>query len=71
MAEKLNNFEKFEREKKSDFSPTQTPSDDWLGALDCLTTGLVLINTQSLENSKSKFDTWVALYKNPAVVGWK
>ena len=31
MAEKLNNFEKFERKKKSDFSPvlTQTAPDDW------------------------------------------
>ena len=28
MAEKLNNFEKFERKKKSDLFSTQTPLDD-------------------------------------------
>ena len=36
MAEKLNKFEKFEK----DFSPVLNP-DDWPDALDCLTIGLV------------------------------
>ena len=43
MAQKLNNFEKFE-EKKNQISAlfsTQTPLDDWPDALDCLTIGLV------------------------------
>ena len=42
-AEKLNNFEKFER-KKIRFQPCselKTPPDDWPDALDCLTIGLV------------------------------
>ena len=43
MAEKLNNFEKFERKKNqiSALFSTQTPPDDWPDALDCLTIGLV------------------------------
>ena len=43
MAEKLNNFEKFERKKNqiSALFLTQTPPDDWPDALDCLTIGLV------------------------------
>ena len=43
MAEKLNNYEKFER-KKIRFQPlfsTQTPPDDWPDAIDHLTIGLV------------------------------
>ena len=41
MAEKLNNFEKFERkEKKSNFSPVLNP-DDWPDALDHSAIGLV------------------------------
>ena len=43
MAEKLNNFEKFER-KKSQISAlllTQRPPDDWLDGLDHLAIGLV------------------------------
>jgi hypothetical protein len=43
MAEKLNNFEKFERKKNqiSALFSTQTPPDDWPDALDHLTIGLV------------------------------
>ena len=43
MAEKLNNFEKFERKKNqiSALFSTQTPPDDWPDALDYLTIGLV------------------------------
>ena len=48
MAEKLNNFEKFERKKKkkkknqiSAVFSTQTPPDDWPDALDRLSIGLV------------------------------
>ena len=43
MAEELNNFENFEREKKIRFQPfsIQTPPDDWPDALDYLTIGLV------------------------------
>ena len=43
MAEKFNNFEKFE-EKKNQISAlfsTQTPPYDWPDALDCLAIGLV------------------------------
>ena len=43
MAEKLDNFEKFEV-KKSQISAlfsTQTPLDDWLDAIDHLIKGLV------------------------------
>ena len=46
MAEKLNNFEKFERKKKKEkknsalFS-TQRPPDDWPDSLDYLAIGLV------------------------------
>jgi hypothetical protein len=43
MAQKLNNFEKFE-EKKNQISAlfsTQTPPDDWPDAIDHLTIGLV------------------------------
>ena len=42
MAEKSNNYEKFER-KKIRFQPfsTQTPPDDWPIAIDHLTIGLV------------------------------
>ena len=45
MAKKMNNFEKFEKEKKSNqisalFS-TQRPPDDWPDALDHLAIGLV------------------------------
>ena len=42
MAEKLNNFEKFERKKNqiSALFSTQSP-DDWPDALDCLTIGLL------------------------------
>ena len=43
MAEKLNNFEKFERKKNqiSALFSTQTPPDDWPDAIDHLTIGLV------------------------------
>ena len=43
MAEKLNNFEKYERKKGqiSALFSTQTPADDWPDALDRLTIGLV------------------------------
>ena len=43
MAEKLNDFEKFERKKNqiSSLFSTQTPPDDWPDALDRLTIGLV------------------------------
>ena len=43
MAEKLNNFEKFERKKDqiSALFSTQTPPDDWPDAIDHLTIGLV------------------------------
>ena len=43
MAEKLNNFEKFERKRNqiSALFSTQTPPDDWPDALDHLTIGLV------------------------------
>ena len=43
MAEKLNNFEKYERKKNqiSALFSTQTPPDDWPDALDRLTIGLV------------------------------
>jgi hypothetical protein len=43
MAEKNNNFEKFERKKNlfSALFSTQTPLDDWPDALDHLTIGLV------------------------------
>ena len=43
MAEKLNNFEKFERKKNqiSALFSTQTPPDDWPDALDHLVIGLV------------------------------
>ena len=44
MAEKLNNFKKFERKKKNQISAlfsTQTTPDDWPDALDHLTIGLV------------------------------
>ena len=43
MAEKLNNFEKFERKKNqiSALFSIQTPPDDWPDALDHLTIGLV------------------------------
>ena len=42
MAEKLNNFEKFERKKNqiSALFSTQTPPDEWPDALDCLAIGL-------------------------------
>jgi hypothetical protein len=40
MAEKLNNFEKFER-KKSNFSPVLNPETYWWLALDHLAIGLV------------------------------
>ena len=33
VAEKLNNFEKFERKKKSALFLTHKPPDDWLDAL--------------------------------------
>jgi hypothetical protein len=51
MAEKLNNFEKFERKKKSNSAmiSSQRPTDDWLDALDNLAIGLVAKNTQNLE----------------------
>ena len=39
MAEKLNNFEKFERKKNQ--TSAQRPPDDWLNALDHLAIGLV------------------------------
>ena len=43
MAEKLNNFEKYERKKGqiSALFSTQTPSDDWPDAIDQLTIDLV------------------------------
>ena len=43
MAEKLNNFEKFERKKNqiSALFSTQRPPDDWPDALDHLAIGLV------------------------------
>ena len=43
MAEKLNNFEKFERKKDqiSALFSTRTPPDDWPDAIDHLTIGLV------------------------------
>ena len=43
MAEKMKNFEKFERKKNqiSALFSTQTPPDDWPDALDYLTIGLV------------------------------
>jgi hypothetical protein len=43
MAEKLNNFEKFERKKNqiSALFSTQTPPDDWPDSLDHLTIDLV------------------------------
>jgi hypothetical protein len=43
MAEKLNNFEKFERKKNqiSALYSTQRPPDDWPDALDHLAIGLV------------------------------
>ena len=43
MAEKLNNFEKFEKKKNqiSALFSTQTPPDDWPDAVDLLTIRLV------------------------------
>jgi hypothetical protein len=43
MAEKLNNFEKFERKKNqiSALISTQRPPDDWPDALDHLAIGFV------------------------------
>ena len=43
MAEKLNNFEKFERRKNqiSALFSTQTPPDDWRDTIDHVTIGLV------------------------------
>jgi hypothetical protein len=43
MAQKFNNFEKFEKKKKkiSALFSTQTPPDDWPDAIDHLTIGLV------------------------------
>ena len=51
IAEKLNNFEKFER-KKSQISAlflTQRPLDDWPDALDHLAIVWLLINAQKLQ----------------------
>ena len=53
MAEKLNNFEKFER-KKIRFQPlfsTQTPPNDWPDAIDHLTIGLVSNKYTKLEKT--------------------
>ena len=36
MAEKFNNFEKFDRKKKSRMSLTQVPSVNWPGVIDHL-----------------------------------
>ena len=56
MVEKLNNFEKFERKKNliSGLFSTQTPPDDWLDALDCLTIGLVANKCTKLEKITEK-----------------
>ena len=51
MAEKMNNFEKFEW-KKCQISAlffTQRPPDDWSDALDHLAIGLVAKNAQNLQ----------------------
>ena len=53
MAEKLNNFEKFERKKNqiSALFSTQRPPDDWADALDHLAIGLVTNKDKKLEKT--------------------
>ena len=53
IAEKLNNFEKFEKKKNqiSALFSTQTPPDDWPDALDHLIIGLVINKYTKLEKT--------------------
>ena len=60
MAEKLNNFEKFERKKNqiSALLSTQRPPDDWPDALDHLAIGFLA--NQYTKPGKTRENLWLS-----------
>ena len=60
MAEKLNNFEKFERKKNqiSALLSTQRPNDDWPDALDHLAIGFLA--NKYTKPGKTRENLWLS-----------
>ena len=72
MAEKLSNFEKFDRKKNqiSALFSTQIPPDDWPDALDHLAIGLVAIRYAKLGKTREilLLSHGLSSYENPTVI---